>query len=73
MPTPTEPEKLLSEHYGRKGRWFSPMGLARRWDCHPSTVYRLLSEGRLPFLKVGGALRVSSVWVERFEIENLGA
>jgi hypothetical protein len=66
-------ETILQKHYANGGRWLTAGAVARRWACHPSSVYRLLVDGKLPFLRLGvkAGLRISSVWVERFERENL--
>lgn len=41
--------------------------LAKRWDCHPTHIYRMIREGRLRAFKIGSLLRVSEAEVGRIE------
>jgi len=42
--------------------------LAEYLHVHPSTIYRLLREGHVPFIKVGGAYRFDRDEIEKWMI-----
>ncbi|MBM4073866.1 MAG: helix-turn-helix domain-containing protein, partial [Planctomycetes bacterium] len=46
---------------------FTPKTLARRWDCTPMHVRRLVAAGRLQAFRLGRLIRIRQLEVERFE------
>jgi len=47
--------------------------LATHLRVHPTTIYRLLREGRIPGFRVGSAWRFSRGAIEKWERGQLGA
>jgi len=39
--------------------FFSANEVAARWDVHPATVLRLIHDGKLPSITVGGVYRIA--------------
>lgn len=64
-----ESAELLRRHYAAGGKWLPVSAVALRWSCHRSSVYRLLTEGALIFLRLGGkgGVRISSYWLAEYE------
>ena len=53
-------EDLMSEVY-------TVTALARRWEVHPQTVYRLLKKGVVRSFRVGGKIRIPIGAIEQHE------
>ncbi len=59
----------------QKSRMLTVSVVAERLGCHPASVYRMLEDGRLPFIRTGRrkGFRIRSIDVDEFErreIEN---
>ncbi len=49
-------------------RPFTPETLAERWECHPSTIRKMIGRGELKHFRVGGTLlRIRAGDVEEIE------
>jgi excisionase family DNA binding protein len=49
---------------------YSVTKLARRWECSPSMVRKMIDSGRLQVFRLGVLIRISAVEVERFECQQ---
>jgi excisionase family DNA binding protein len=47
--------------------------LSEHLRVHPTTIYRLLREGRIPGFRVGSAWRFSRASIEKWEHGEIGA
>lgn len=45
-------------------RWYTATEVAAQLRVSKVHVYRLLSSGEIPSIKIGGTLRIPSEWVE---------
>ncbi len=50
---------------------YTPESLADRWQCHPSTIRKMIGRGELPYFRVSGTLLRIPARVVR-EIEQCG-
>lgn len=46
----------------------SPDDIARRWDCSPQLVYRLIDKGRLPAMNIGASTRRATWRIKRSDL-----
>lgn len=50
--------------------YMSVKALAERWGCSREVLYRQISSGRVPALRIGHAIRIPIAAVEQFERTN---
>lgn len=56
----------------RKVQYLTTKQVANRWQIGVRTVWRFISQGRLPVHKIGGMTRILEQDVVRFETEEAG-
>ena len=55
----------------RAGEFLTPAELAARWRWHAESIRRLLRQGRLPSLRLGGKRLIPLTDILHFEAEHL--
>ena len=50
--------------------YYNTLQLCRRWSMHQESIRRLIRKSRLPAIRIGKRMRVSSVDVEAFELSH---
>ena len=55
----------------RAGEFLTPAELATRWRWHPESIRRLLRQGRLPSLRLGGKRIIPVADVLAYEAAHL--
>lgn len=70
MPKATSCDRDVASRRTTGTTHISVKGLAQRWDCNESAIYRQVHSKKLPALHIGQVIRIPIAAVEAYESEN---